>query len=193
GGQAMDQDEAVQYSAVTDSGTLYVDEGIFNANENLDGLSTLSNGNIALSTADSASIGGTGFEDGDIVEVTLDGTFVQLLFDEDEFTGNEDIDAVYVRENGNIILSTTNAANFDPGAGGLAMDDDDLVEWNPNTGTATLFFDLGSVVGNGENVDGVYLLNDDPDLILFSLADNRTLGGTDYEDGDVILYNRNTG
>jgi uncharacterized protein DUF6701 len=202
GGQAIDQDEAVEYNALTDTGTLFFDDATFDANERLVAIHQYTNGNLAISTAGDASIGGNAFGDDDIVEVTPSGTagiydFVQILFDGGTHfaSGAEDVDAAYVRDNGNIILSTIGGANL-PGVGNFQ--DDDLVEWNPGTSTATMFLDesaTGNLIpnaGGDEDIVGVHLLNDDSNLILFSLVSNNTIRGTAVLDGDVILYNRNT-
>ncbi len=208
GGQAIDQDEAVEYDVVSDTGTLFFDDLTFNANERLTGLHQYTNGNVALSTATDANIGGNAFQDDDIVEVTPSGTagiydFVQVLFDGGtHFTAaNERIDAVYVRNNGNIILSTIAPAQLPLcGGGNLNFQDDDLVEWFPNATTpcATMFLDESATTdlipnaAGDEDIDGVHLLNDDSNLILFSLLSNNTIRGTAVLDGDVVLYNRNT-
>tara|TARA_R110002072_G_scaffold100107_2_gene220335 strand:- start:4883 stop:9964 length:5082 start_codon:yes stop_codon:yes gene_type:complete len=195
GGQAMDQDEAVEYDAAFNSGTLFLDDAIFSGNTRVDAIHALKNGNIALAISGNAGItvDGNFFEEDDIVEIKSDGTFVQKLFSEDNFTSAEDngrdIDAVYIRNNGNIVLSVVRNESL-PGIGNF--DDDDIVEWDG--ATASLVFNIASIAGAANNwdVDGVHFLNDDPNLILFSLLNNRTIGPNNYLDGDVLLYNRNT-
>ena len=196
GGQAMDQDEAVEYNAATDTGTLFFDDATFDTNARLDALHQFDNGNLAISVAGNGeAISGNAIPNGSVALVfpsTTSGiySFSSILFDESNFTsGDETIDAVYVRDNGNIVLSTAGNANL-PGLG--AFDDDDIVEWDGTN--ATLVFNIASITGAANNwdVDGVHFLNDDPMLILFSLYNNRTIGPTTYENGDVLLYNRNT-
>jgi len=75
-----------------------------------------------------------------------------LFFDENLFGSDEDIDAVHILESGNIILSTEGSATL----GGLSFADGDLIEYNPITDTATLYFDE-SLFGNNANIDGVYV------------------------------------
>jgi uncharacterized protein DUF6701/concanavalin A-like lectin/glucanase superfamily protein len=198
GGQAMDQDEAVEYDVANDSGTLFFDDTTFDSNARLDALHQFENGNVAVSVAGNGeAVGGNAIPNGSIALLTPSGTagvysFSSILFNESNFaSGDETIDAVYVRDNGNIVLSTANNANL-TGIGNF--DDDDIVEWNPNTNTATLVFNIASITGAANNwdVDGVHFLNDDSNLILFSLYNDRTIGPTTYENGDVLLYNRNT-
>lgn len=204
GGQGIDQDEAVEYDVINDTGSLFLDDATFSANERLTGLHLYSNGNVALATATDANIGGNAFQDDDIVEVTPSGTagvydFVQVIFDGGtHFTAaDERIDAVYVRNNGNIILSTIGPAQLPLcGGGNLNFIDDDLVEWDPTNTCATMFLDESATTnlipnaGGDEDIVGVHLLNDDDDLILFSLVSNNTIRGTAVLDGDVILYDR---
>ncbi len=204
GGQAIDQDEAVEYDILNDSGTLFFDDATFAANETLNGIHQYTNGNLAVTTAGGATIGGNTFANGDIVEVTPSGSagvynFVGTLFAETNFTADETVDAVYVRGNGNIILSTTGNATLPMcGGGNLNFIDDDLVEWDPTNTCATMFLDESATTnlipnaGGDEDIDGVHLLNDDSNLILFSIANNNTIRGTAVLDGDVVLYNRNT-
>lgn len=196
GGQAIDQDEAVEYIAVNDSGSLFFDDATFGNNARLDALHQYDNENIAISVAGNGeSVGGNAIPNGSIALLTPSATagiynFGSILFDESNFaSGDENIDAVYVRDNGNVVLSTNNNANL-PGIGNF--DDDDIVEWNGTT--ATLVFNIASIPGAANNwdVDALHFLDDDPNLILFSLYNNRTIGPTTYENGDVLLYNRNT-
>lgn len=203
GGQTSQRDEAVEYDGSTDTGTLFFDDATFGGqNPRLDALHQYDNGNIAMSVAnDGITIGTNTIPNGSIALLASTGTagvynFSSIIFDESNFSsGNETIDAVYARDNGNIVLSTNNNANLtDVGT----FDDDDIIEWDPSAnsgaGGATLVFDIASIAGAANNwdVDGVHFLNDDPMLILFSLYSDRTIGPTTYENGDVLLYNRYT-
>ncbi len=204
GGQAIDQDEAVQYDGVT--GTLFLDEATFANNENLTGLHAIDDGsgNILLTTTGDAVIDGVAFGDDDIVRISPTGTAgvydsTVIIFDGGtNFTNaNEDIDAVYQRDNGNIILSTTGGAALPAcGGGNLGFADDDLVEWDVTNTCATFFLDTSAAAGGDlipnaggdEDITGVHLLYDDPNLILFSLTNNNTIRGVPVLDGDVVLY-----
>ena len=202
GGVGIDQDEANQYDAVQDSGTLLLFDGppaptIFTNDADIDALHLLASGNFVLSTRANETLfnGGAPIPmlDGDLVEIQPDGTFVQFLFNEATFnSGNEDIDAVFVRDNGNIVLSTTGNANL--GTPGLGFNDDDIIEYDPVADTATLLLDGATIitnVGGDEDIDAVRLLDDDS--ILFSLTQNRTVAGVAFLDGDIILFDPATG
>ena len=64
------------------------------------------------------------------------------------FSGEEDINAAHVLANGNILLSTTGSASIN----GVSFADDDIVEYNPTLGTATILYD-DSAQNNGRLLD----------------------------------------
>jgi uncharacterized protein DUF6701 len=210
GGQAIDQDEAVEYGAAADTGSLFLDDATYDTNANTDAIHMLSYGNLVISTAGNEAIGGNAFLDGDLVEVSPTGTpgvydYVGIYFAESNFTsGNEDIDAVYVRDNGNIVISTDANAQLPLcGGGNLNFGDDDLVEWDIGSNCATSIinfspllsacFDSGGGGNTDEDIWGVHYLNDDDDKMLISLRNDCSLDGQNFEDGDIILYVPSTG
>lgn len=210
GGQAIDQDEAVEYDAGGDTGALFLDDATYDTNANTDAIHMLSYGNLVISTTGNEAIGGNAFLDGDLVEVSPTGTpgvydYVGIYFAESNFTsGNEDIDAVYVRDNGNIVISTDANAQLPLcGGGNLNFGDDDLVEWDIGSNCATSIinfspllsacFDSGGGANTDEDIWGVHYLNDDEDKMLISLRNDCTLDGQNFEDGDIILYVPSTG
>lgn len=151
GGLTFEQDDLVEYNPNTDVANLIFDGSeIFDLNEDIDAASVLPDGNLVLSTESGADIGDLSFEDGDLVEYDFETGTATLFFDEDLFSLNEDIDAVSVLDNGNIVLSTLGEATL----GGLTFDEDDLAEFNPTTGLATLYFDDTNFSGP-ENIDAV--------------------------------------
>lgn len=151
GGLTFGADDLVEYNPNTNTASLYFDgSSIFALNEDIDAASVLPNGNLILSTESLAAIGAFSFEDGDLVEYDFNTKTATLFFSETLFSLSEDIDAVSVLSNGNIVLSTLSAATL----GGLTFDEDDLAEYNPITGIATLYFD-GANFSTGENIDAV--------------------------------------
>ena len=81
---------------------------------------------MVLSTIDGATLGGVTFRDGDLVRYDDVTDTATLIFDEDGFSANENIDALHVLANGNILLSTVNDATL----GGLTFRDGDIVEYD---------------------------------------------------------------
>jgi hypothetical protein len=131
---------------------LYFDQGLFSQSENIDAAYILGGGNIILSTVDAATLGGLSFVEGDLVEYNPTTDTATLYFDVDLFTYSENIDAVHVLSNGNIVLSTTDAATL----GGLSFGAGDLAEYNPTTDVATLYFDESNFT-SAANIDAVYV------------------------------------
>jgi Family of unknown function (DUF6701) len=217
GGQAIDQDEAVEYDASTSTGTLFLDDATFDADVRLNAIHAIDDGtgHLVISTAQNTTIGGNSILNGDLIQVSPAGggvyNYVGVLFSEGNFmnnsnpptagTGNENIDAVYIRNNGNIVFSTTSDARVNkcnpPGPPALSFNDAEIVEWDPGAGCATSVFDFETVLslcsGNGdEDIDAVHFLNDDENMILISTLRNCTIDSQAFNNGDVILYNRNT-
>lgn len=182
GGLSFSDGSLAEYDAATDTATLYFNENNFSGSENIDAVHVLGNGIIILSVSGNATLGGLSFGDGDLAAYDPSSDSATLYFDENMFSGNEDIDAVYVRANGNILLSTDGNATL----GGLSFSEGDIVEYNPSTNTATLFFDENNFSGN-ENIDGFHLL--DNGNLLISISGSGTLGGLSFSDGDIVEYN----
>ena len=168
--------DLVLYDPVADTATIFLDEDLFSNNADIDALHLLGNGNYILSTTDSETLGGLSFRDGDLVEYNPFTDTATLFFNEDLFTGNEDINAVHILDNGHIVLSTTNDASL----GGLSFENGDLVEYDPIAGTASLFLDE-DLFSSGENVDAAHVLVE-PDNNVETITDFETTlisGGTD--------------
>jgi len=139
-----------------------------------------------LSTTNGATIGGLTFRDGDIARYDTVTGLATLYFNEDNFSGNENIDAFNILPNGNILLSTDNGATL----GGLTFRAGDVVQYNPLTNSATLFFSQ-DLFTNTANVDGFSVLANGHYII--STAASETLGGLSFRDGDLVDFNPVTG
>ncbi len=192
GGLTFDDDDLVVYDTDTETATLFFDgSAFFGHNENIDGVAYLDDDSIVLSTKSSAQIGSLSFNDEDIVRIDLTspttGT-ASLYFDGSEyFDKNEDIDAVTVLSNGNILLSTKNRATI----GDLTFYKDDLVVFDPTSGTASLFFDGSEFFGGDgwdhdgkNNIDAVSVI--DSDTIVISTAKRARIGDFIFNDEDLI-------
>jgi len=182
GGLTHTNGSIVEYNPITNIGTLFFDETLFSGNESFSGFHLLQNGNIILTSFNSATLGGLSFNDGDLIEYNPTTDTATLFFNENNFSGNENINAVYVKSNGNIVLSTTNNATL----GGLTFNDGDLIEYNPTSSTATLLFSESNFSSN-EDVDAVHIL--DSGNILISTTTPATLGGLTFDDGSIAEYN----
>jgi hypothetical protein len=164
--------EARHYGGLGGSGGFST---LFSDDENIDALHILDNGHIILSTDGNATLGGLSFEEGDLVDYNpLTGT-ASLYFDGDLFSDDENIDAVHILDNGHIILSTEGNASL----GGLSFNDEDLVEYDPVAGTASLYFD-----GSAHDLSG----NDDIDAVHLTdpMASRDTI--TDFNKAEDVLH-----
>jgi CRP-like cAMP-binding protein len=185
GGLTFYDGDIAEYDPATDTSTLYFGEYLFSADENINALYVLSNGNLILSTQNDATLGGLSFRDGDLAEYNPTTNTATLFFNEDLFSQDEVVDAVHILESGNIILSTIDGATL----GGLSFGDGDLIEYNPTTETATLFFDE-SLFSADEDIDAVHIL--ESGNIVLSTGGAATLGGLSFANGDLIEYNPTT-
>ncbi|MCP4584288.1 MAG: hypothetical protein GY839_21965 [candidate division Zixibacteria bacterium] len=136
-----------------------------------------------ISTAGSATLGGTTFQDEDIVKYfyALDDAII-FLDGSSIFSGDEDIDAMHILANGNIAISTTEAAQI----GALSFIDEDIVEYNPSSGLASLIFDGGAIFSGNEDVDAIYIY--DNGHILLSTTGSATINGTSFDEEDLVDY-----
>ena len=101
----------------------------------------------------------------------------------------EDVDALFVRANGNIVFSTTGGGNVS-GVGGFA--DEDLIEWDGNSFTKLFDGSDNGLGQSGEDIDAVHIHASGN--IVLSTTSSATLtqspGGTlDVADGDLVEYN----
>lgn len=178
---AIQGGDVVSYNLLTGVAQTVFQESEFGANhEQIDAIHVMATGDLILSTAGKAELGGLSFGSGDLVIWNSSTGAATLLFSQDRFDKKANIDAVFVRENGNIVMSTTTKSILD----GVEFGDGDLIEYDPITDTATLLFD-GSK-WNGD-IDGVHIL-DNGDLLL-SINSPSELYGVRYDSGDIIRVN----
>jgi len=181
GGLAITDGDLARYDDVTDTSTLAFDESNFSASEDIDAVHILGNGNILLSTAADATIGGVTFRDGDIVEYDPVSDTATLFFNEDLFLTDSNVDALSVLANGNLVISIA----IDTTLAGLAFRDGDLVLYDPIGGIASLFFSE-DLFATGEDIDGVHVFGDG--TIVLSTQNGAILGGLTISGGDLAHY-----
>lgn len=190
-GLTFKSEDFVDYVSQSDTARLLFDGSeLFQNQANVDAVHVLSSGNFILSTAANENIGGVTFHEEDLVEYNPFTGIATPFLDGQSIFGNnsEDIDAVHVLGNGDIVLSvTTNAA-----INGLSFGRDDLVVYDPDSGTASLLFEGDSVFANAnENIDAVQVLSNGH--ILLSTADNATIGMLSFTQDDIVEYDPDAG
>lgn len=193
GGLTVEDEDVAFFDPNTTTATrIFEGDVVYASDEETDAYHLLSSGNLLFSTGDSATIGTLSFNDEDVVEVDPNTGTATLFFDGSAvFSGDEDLDAFCVLGNGNYVLSTSGGATI----GSLSFNDEDLVEYDPNSGTATMFLDGSTVIsddsGNGLDINGVHV--DSNGLIYLSMTENSTIGGLSFGDDDVVQYDPNSG
>ena len=183
GGLTFSKGALVEYNPTTDTATLYFDGSLFGGPADIDAVHVLANGNIVLSTAAAATLGGLTFGKDDLIEYNPTTDTATLYFDGNLFSKTtEIIDATYIFDNGNIILSTVSSATL----GSLSFNEDDLIEYNPTTDVASLYFD-GGLFSASENITAAHILENGN--IVLSTAADAVLGGLSFSSGDLVEYN----
>ncbi|MBN2581783.1 MAG: PEP-CTERM sorting domain-containing protein [Planctomycetes bacterium] len=181
---------------------------IFGGSRNLDAVYVFAGGDVLLSISGSGSqtLGGVTFRSGDLVRYDpVAGTASLYLMGSSSTSGTDafghrqsifrtsngsetsgDIDAVHVLWNGNILLSTAGSARLWSDHGLLRFSDEDLVEYNPVTGLATMFFDFDEFFSTDEDIDAVSVLLNGH--LLLSATSAVTIGGVTFAEGDLFEF-----
>ena len=183
GGLSFDDIDLVDYDPATDTASLFFEGSLTTLDVDIDAVHVLANGHILLSPANDATLGGLSFENGDLVDYDPVADTSTLIFDGSALFSDpaEKIVSVHVLDNGHFVLSTDSDAIL----GGLSFEDIDLVEYDPATDTASLFFD-GSLTTLDAAIDALHVLTNGH--IVLSPAGTATLGGLSFEDEDLIDY-----
>lgn len=142
-------------------------------------------GTILFSNSTGITLNSVTYEEGDLIEYDTDTGDASLFFSASNWFSSPDIDAVHVLSNGNIILSMENNETYD----GTTYSDGSLVEFNPNNGDASLYFD-GDLFSGSEDIDAMSL-TPTGNLIL-STSTGATLGGLGFSPGDLVEYDPDT-
>jgi len=154
---------------------------------------------ILLSFTSSGTVGGVAMDDSDIVKFTATslgpttaGTF-SMYFDGSDVgltTSDEDVDAIELLPNGQLLVSTTGSVSVS----GVSGADEDLLRFSPTSlgattaGTWTLYFD-GSDVGltsSAEDVDGVAV--DASGQVYLSTTGSFSVSARSGADEDVFVF-----
>jgi len=142
-------------------------------------------GSIIFSTHESAALGDESFGKGDLVEYDVSTNTAVILLDSDLLDGKKFVNAVYIYDSGTMILSSKENVTVD----GVNFEKEDLIEYDPVSGTVSLFFD-GDLFTEKECIDAVHIL--DSGNMIISTTSNATLGGLSFRDGDLAEYDFQT-
>lgn len=140
------------------------------ADANLDDFDLLPNGNLIFTLRTQFTIPGLGeVDDSDVIEYTPDpagcGTFTLRLRGSDVglTRGAEDIDALGIAADGNLLISTIGTARVPSATGELQVRDQALIKLDESTGFWALYFDGTDVelINSSEDIRSVW---EDPNL-----------------------------
>jgi hypothetical protein len=148
---------------------------------------------LAVSFKANGSAAGLAYTDEDVVLDDPD-TGLSLLFDgSTRGLAEEDVDALARLADGRLLLSLDSPVKNLPGLGAVAVDDSDVVSYNPATGLYAWYFD-GSDVGlttTAEDIDALALLPDG--RLLLSTTGALKVTGLTAADEDVVAFNGTLG
>jgi hypothetical protein len=168
--------------------TIYFSESNFTLDESIDAAHGIGGGSVYLSTSGGATLGGITFADEDVVLWDAVSSTATLVFDGSTvFSQNEDVDAFSVLANGNFVLSTVGASVI----AGNTYDNDDLIEYDPATGIASLYFDPDTIFALDEQVDAVHVRP--TGQIILSTGNSAAIGALSFTNGQVVEYDPGTG
>ncbi len=109
------------------------------AGANLDAVALDGDGHLLVSFDVTVSLGGTTYDDEDLIRIEQPSGTPSPAFDgsAEGVPGALDLDAVSVLDDGRLALSFDITGSVD----GIAVDDEDLVAWDPATGDFALYYD----------------------------------------------------
>ena len=183
GGLTFTDKDLAEYEPINDLATLYFDGAGYGLAQDIDAVHLLPNGHIVLSAINTITLGGVTGENEDLIDYDPVSDVGTRIFDGSTlFTdGSTDISAVHVMSSGRYLLTNEYSATL----GGLSFEPSDIIDYNADTDTATMFLD-GSSVGLNEWIDAVNLLENGN--IVLSTETDATLGGLSFTDGDLVEY-----
>ena len=143
---------------------------------------------VYVSTVDGSTLQGLTLENEDVAHYDPTTATATLEFEGDAvFSSDVDVDGYHILASGNVLLSTSTSATI----GALSFADEDVVEYNPTSGTATMYFDGSAVFSSDEDVDAVSI-STSGDLVL-STRDNAAIGALSFADEDLVEYDVGAG
>ena len=160
--------------------------GIISKSHKINAIHQLDNGNFILSAYSQINVGSASYESGDLFEYNPFTGSSSLFFSGSLFDKKENIDAVYVRDNGNIVFST----NDDAKLANVSFKKVDIVEYDPLNDQLNILMDGGTVGSNG-NIQAVHILDDGD--ILFSIYGPQKLDDIKISKGDLFRFDIQTG
>lgn len=187
GGLSFDDIDLAEYDMDADTASLFFEGGNQTLKTGVIALHVLANGHLILASNPASpgpKIAGLSFAPGDLVDYDPVADSATLIFDGAALFGSAEIvTAVHVLDNGHLVLATATDAIL----GGLSFTDRDLVEYDPATDTASLFFDGSLTTLNGD-ITALHILDNGHLILAVRGFPFSTLGGLIFAPGDLVDY-----
>lgn len=157
----------------------------------LDAFSVLSNGHYIMSSLFNGNVGGTIFDDGDLVEYDpgtgmIVGNYLGIGNSAFQNSG-VDITAATTDAAGNLYFSTLSDNVLNHAGGSLAITDGDVVMVDAATGIASIFIAEADLWDDGDSdVYGLHWMGDG--TMLITSSSDEMVNGELILDGDVFRY-----
>jgi hypothetical protein len=181
-GTPFEAGEVFGYDDENAATSLLLPAGSFDDKAAVDAVHARADGHLLISTKANGTLGGLKLKAGDVVDYDPVSRTAVIVLSESAFKGkNKNVDAVSVRPDGHLILSTAEGGVL----GTLKFESDDLVDYDPDAATATIFMSRDRFT-KPANIVGVHL-NDDGSILLATAGDAE-LGGLAFHKGDVVRY-----
>lgn len=183
GGLTFTDKDLAEYKLDTDTAALYLEGAAVGISQDIDALHVLANDHMVLSAINTITLGGVTAENEDLIDYDPATDTATLLFDGSALfsSGSTDLSAVHVLDNGHLLLTNEYTATL----GGVSFGPNDILDYDPVSDTATLYFD-GDAVGFLNWINAVHVL--DSGNIVISAAGSGSLGGLGFGEGDLVEY-----
>ena len=148
--------DLIEYDPVAQTASMYFEGSAHFANpdENIISVHVKNDGSLILSTDSNASLGGVSFSDRDLVEYNPTTMTASIFFDGDATTLSQDITALHLLENGNLVLAAKDSTSL----GGLSFTEADLILYDKDTDTASMYFEGSTAFAdNNEKIISVHI------------------------------------
>ena len=200
-------EDILTYDTVNDVWNMFFDGSDVGLSGGLDvdAFHVTDTGSVLLSLSQTATVAGLGtVQDEDVIEFTPTSTgdttagSFSLIFDGSDFELNangEDVDAVTLDANGDLIISLTANYSVDAvGGGTLSGGDEDLILFDATAQAFEMYFDGSDVSMNGssEDITGAFVDTTNGEVYLTTLGNYGVAGLTGDAD-DVFVFAGTTG
>lgn len=197
GGLNFTESDIIAFDPSDNTWSQYFTGSAVGITEEISGFHILTTGEILLTFKNAAAVPGVGtVSPSDIVKYPPNTGVFELIFDGSDVglsEESENIDALAMLPNGNLIISTTGAVS----ATGASGADEDLLEFtgtlgNSTSGSFSIYFDGSDVGLIDENIEGVWL---DPltNGIYLSLGNLFMVGEGCGDASDILAFTGTSG